>query len=24
VGMQFPGYVHPEPGWVKIRMDERN
>ncbi len=24
VGTQFPGYVHPEPGWVKIRMDERN
>ena len=24
VGLQFPGYVHPEPGWVKIRMDERN
>ncbi len=24
VGVQLPGYVHPEPGWVRIRLDELN
>ena len=23
MGVQLPSYVHPEPGWVKIRLDER-
>ena len=23
VQVKLPGYDHPEPGWVKIRLDER-